>query len=146
MPKASLKFVDLFCGAGGLSLGLKRAGFSPLVSLDYDLYATETYKFNFPQVPVITRDVRVIDWSQYAGQVDWVVGGPPCQPFSVAGDQKAATDSRDAAEFVRAVRELKPRAFLLENVAGLASARHKGYFLSRLRKPPSWNMMSSSTS
>ena len=135
MPKATLKFVDLFCGAGGLSLGLKRAGFSPLVALDFDPYATETYKFNFPQVPVITCDVRIIDWSQYAGQVDLVAGGPPCQPFSVAGDQKAATDSRDMLpEFVRAVRELKPRAFLLENVAGLASVRHKGYFLSRLRE------------
>jgi len=135
MPKSSLKFVDLFCGAGGLSLGLKRAGFSPMVALDRDPNATETYKFNFPWVPVITSDVRSVDWEQFRGQVDLVAGGPPCQPFSVAGDQKAATDSRDMLpEFVRAVRSLKPRAFLLENVAGLASARHKSYFLSKLRE------------
>jgi DNA (cytosine-5)-methyltransferase 1 len=135
MPKASLKFVDLFCGAGGLSLGLKRAGFIPVVALDYDPAATETYKSNFSRVPVLTSDVRQVDWKRYRGQIDLVAGGPPCQPFSVAGDQKAATDSRDMVpEFVRAVRELKPRAFLLENVAGLASKRHRNYFLSKLEE------------
>lgn len=135
MPRASLKFLDLFCGAGGLSLGLKRAGFSPVVALDFDPNAIETFKFNFPLVPVIQSDIRAVDWKPYQGNVDLVAGGPPCQPFSVAGDQRAATDSRDMLpEFVRAVREVKPRAFLLENVAGLVSTRHKPYFLSRLKE------------
>jgi len=135
MPKTRLKFVDLFCGAGGLSLGLKRAGFAPVVALDFDPHATKTFKYNFPKIPVITSDIAKVDWKPYRQHIDLVAGGPPCQPFSVAGDQKAATDSRDMLpEFVRAVRELRPRAFLLENVAGLASKRHLPYFLSRLNE------------
>jgi DNA (cytosine-5)-methyltransferase 1 len=135
MPKRKLTFVVLFSGAGGLSLGLKRAGFEPIVALDIDPFASKTFKFNFPGVPVINADVRTLDWEPFRGKIDLVAGGPPCQPFSVAGDQKAASDSRDMLpEFVRAVRELKPRAFLLENVAGLVSTRHRPYFVSRLKE------------
>jgi DNA (cytosine-5)-methyltransferase 1 len=135
MRRKAQNCVDLFCGAGGLSLGLKRAGFVPKVALDMDPAAAATYKANFPGVQMVTADVRSIKWSAFAGKIDLVAGGPPCQPFSVAGDQKAAGDSRDMIpEFIRAVRELRPRAFLLENVAGLVTPRHKGYFLSRLRE------------
>jgi len=129
-----LRCIDLFCGAGGLSLGLKRAGFAPVVAMDRDAAAAKTYSRNFPDVKVVTEDVREVNWTVFRDRIDLVAGGPPCQPFSVAGDQKAANDVRDMLpEFVRAVRDINPRAFLLENVAGLASKRHESYFLSKVQ-------------
>ena len=123
-----LRCVDLFCGAGGLTLGLREAGWKTEVALDYDASACATYQLNFQDTTVINGDVRGVDWTALRGKIDLVAGGPPCQPFSVAGDQKADKDHRDMLpEFARAVREIRPRAFLMENVAGLASKRHLGY-------------------
>ncbi len=125
--------VDLFCGAGGLSLGLKLAGWDAKVAADYDAQACATYKLNFPDTEVIQGDVRKVDWTPLRGKIDLVAGGPPCQPFSVAGNQKAADDVRDMLpEFVRAVAEIRPRLILMENVAGLASVRHEGYLREKL--------------
>jgi DNA (cytosine-5)-methyltransferase 1 len=82
---------------------------------------------------VLSKDVREIDWRPFRGKIDLVAGGPPCQPFSVAGDQLASDDQRDMLpEFVRAVREIRPRAFLMENVSGLASRRHANYLERRV--------------
>ena len=135
MSKAKLKCIDLFCGAGGLSLGLKQAGFYPELALDLDPAAGATYRTNFPDVKLLTEDIRKVDWRPFTGKIDLIAGGPPCQPFSVAGDQKASEDTRDMLpEFVRAVREIRPKAFLLENVAGLASKRHSEYFLKRIQQ------------
>lgn len=125
--------IDLFAGAGGLSVGLEKSGFKALVAVDFDGSACATYQRNFPDARTVNGDIREIRWDDLRGKVDLVAGGPPCQPFSVAGDQKASEDSRDMLpEFVRAVREIRPKAFLLENVAGLASNRHSLYFTSRL--------------
>jgi DNA (cytosine-5)-methyltransferase 1 len=135
MKKPSFTCVDLFCGAGGLSLGLKRAGFVTELALDLDPAAGATYASNFPDVRFVNEDIRTIRWTALRGAIDLVAGGPPCQPFSVAGDQMAAADSRDMLpEFVRAVKEIKPRAFLLENVAGLVSKRHTSYFELKMAK------------
>jgi DNA (cytosine-5)-methyltransferase 1 len=129
MKKRALTSIDLFCGAGGLSLGLTRAGFNTQLALDIDPAAGATYLKNFPDVRFLKEDIRTIKWNAFRGAIDLVAGGPPCQPFSVAGDQMAAADSRDMLpEFVRAVKEIRPRAFLLENVAGLVSKRHRAYF------------------
>lgn len=125
--------VDLFAGAGGLSLGLKLAGWTTKVASDYDPAACATYRGNFPGVDVVEGDVRKIKWGELRGKIDLVAGGPPCQPFSVAGNQKADQDTRDMIpEFVRAVKEIKPRMFLMENVAGLTSTRHLAYLKSKL--------------
>lgn len=125
--------VDLFCGAGGLSLGLELAGWDTKVAADYDAQACATYKRNFPGTEVIQGDVRSVDWMPLRGKIDLVAGGPPCQPFSVAGNQKAADDVRDMLpEFVRAVSEIRPKLILMENVAGLASSRHEAYLLEKL--------------
>jgi DNA (cytosine-5)-methyltransferase 1 len=135
MKKPSLTCVDLFCGAGGLSLGLKKAGFIAKLALDLDPAAGATYAANFPGVRFMNEDIRTVRWTALRGAIDLVAGGPPCQPFSVAGDQMAAADSRDMLpEFVRAVKEIKPRAFLLENVAGLVSKRHTAYFEFKMTK------------
>jgi DNA (cytosine-5)-methyltransferase 1 len=123
-----VRSVDLFCGAGGLTLGLRQAGWRTEAAVEFDPSACLTYAHNFPDVRLISGDVRNVDFSQFADTVDLVAGGPPCQPFSVAGNQRAHDDPRDCIpEFVRAVRQVRPSAFLMENVAGLASARHESY-------------------
>lgn len=123
--------IDLFAGAGGLSLGLKQAGFRCVLANEIDEFASQTFGANFPDAPLIMGDVQSIDFKAYRGNVDLVAGGPPCQPFSVAGLQKSHKDERNMIpQFVRAVREARPRAFLMENVPGLTTPRHRDYLRS----------------
>ena len=123
MPSA----IDLFSGAGGLSLGLKKAGWSVKSAVEFDEAAASTHALNFPEVEHLTCDVRQIDFTKYSG-IDLIAGGPPCQPFSVSGKRLGAFDVRDMVpEFVRAVRESRPRAFMMENVAGLAGTKFNEY-------------------
>lgn len=125
--------IDLFSGAGGLSLGLRQAGWNVKAACEFDAAAAETYRRNFG-AEMVHGDVRSVDWTRYRGKVQLVAGGPPCQPFSVAGNQKASADQRDMIpEFVRAVREVLPPVFLMENVAGLVSGRNLPYFLARIK-------------
>lgn len=123
-----LTSIDLFCGAGGLSLGLERAGFQPVLGLDINRDACATYRRHFPGVEVVERSVTGVDFRRWRG-VDLIAGGPPCQPFSNGGKRLAASDVRDMLpEFVRAVNEAMPRAFIMENVAGLLAPRNHHYF------------------
>ena len=119
MPTA----IDLFAGAGGLSLGLENAGWSIAAAVEYDKAASATHKHNFPTTEHLCQDVREIDFRRFSG-IDLVAGGPPCQPFSVSGKRMGQFDLRDMVpEFVRAVAQARPKAFLMENVAGLANRR-----------------------
>lgn len=112
--------IDLFSGAGGLSFGLEAAGFSSVFAVEIMPDAAETYRTHFPNATVHQGDVRAVDFKAFDG-VDLVAGGPPCQPFSVGGLRKGREDLRDfLPEFVRAVLEVRPRAFVMENVPGLA--------------------------
>lgn len=123
--------VDLFCGAGGFSEGLTRAGFNVVGALDSWKPAVESYRANFDH-PVVQGDARSVDVREFLSQVgantpvDLVVGGPPCQGFSV---QRIGHDSDDRndliLEFARFVRELRPRMFVMENVPGLLGKRGK---------------------
>lgn len=125
--------IDLFSGAGGLSLGLKQAGWDVRIAVEYDATAIETHRKNMPDVRHVCDDVRDIDFSDYRGEIDFVTGGPPCQPFSVSGKQMGHLDIRDMVpEFVRAVRDIQPRAFLMENVNGLTTSRFKPYLDQKL--------------
>lgn len=122
-----LTSIDLFCGAGGLSLGLRAAGFTSVLAIDSDSNACESYREAIEDGPVFCGDVHKVNFRKWRG-VDLVAGGPPCQPFSTGGHRKGSGDARDLLpEFVRAVLETMPRAFLLENVPGLASAVHQPY-------------------
>lgn len=126
--KTNPSYIDLFSGAGGLSLGLEQAGWNPVLAVELDQQACQTYAANFPSATVFSGDICSVDFHRFRGTVDLVAGGPPCQPFSVAGSQRSFHDPRDMLpQFVRVVREVQPRAFLIENVAGLASARHRAY-------------------
>jgi DNA (cytosine-5)-methyltransferase 1 len=122
-----LTCIDLFAGAGGLSLGLSQAGIRPVAAVEIDRDACATYRETHPGVRLIEGDSRTVDYTEFEG-VDIVAGGPPCQPFSTGGLRKGRSDGRDLLpEFVRAVVEAKSRVFLLENVPGLASGTHAAY-------------------
>jgi DNA (cytosine-5)-methyltransferase 1 len=130
----SMNSLDLFCGAGGLTRGLEAAGFDTIGAIDIDPAACATYRENFPDVEVIHKPAQDVDFSRWCGSVELLAGGPPCQPFSVAGHQRSHLDPRDCIpQFIRAVDECKPLGFLLENVPGLVSPRHGVYFQAVLR-------------
>ncbi|HEX4180974.1 MAG TPA: DNA cytosine methyltransferase [Caulobacteraceae bacterium] len=114
-----LTAVDLFCGAGGLSLGFEAAGIESVFAVEIVDDAVATYRATFPKATVHLGDIRQVDFTRWRG-VDVVAGGPPCQPFSTGGLQRGREDLRDfLPEFVRAVLEVRPRAFIMENVPGL---------------------------
>ena len=131
-----MRAVELFTGAGGLGIGVSRAGFEPVAVVERDRYCCDTIRENQerslePLVnwPLVQVDVRNFDYGEIDGDVDLVSGGPPCQPFSLGGKHRGRLDSRDMfPEAIRAVRELKPRAFLFENVKGLTRPAFANYF------------------
>jgi len=136
----SLTSIELFAGAGGLAMGVGLAGFRSRAVVEWDRWACDTIEQNQIQASPL-----VVDWPVYAGDVrDWLkglnagaskgeldllAGGPPCQPFSMAGKHKASLDSRDMfPAAVAAVRALRPRAFIFENVKGLTRSSFSAYF------------------
>ena len=129
--------VDLFSGAGGLSLGLEQAGYTTVLAVDHDEWALETHRANFPGAAIdldLADPDRADDLMELLGglEVDLIAGGPPCQPFSRAGRSKirwlveeGLRDSVDRRKelwrvFLRAVEEVGPRSVLMENVPDMA--------------------------
>ena len=131
--------VDLFAGAGGLSLGFEQAGFDILAAVEYDPIAAAVHKFNFPRTEIVCADAATVlaedvraaarkGWAAHHGETDWdgtidaVIGGPPCQGFSLIG-KRAFDDPRNQLvnQFVRLVQTLHPRYFVMENVPGMTS-------------------------
>lgn len=122
-----LTVLEICSGAGGQSLGLEQAGFKHLAAIDIDYDSCLTLQRNRPAWKVIEADVREVDGRQFEG-VDLLAGGVPCPPFSIAGHQLGALDERDLfPEALRLVREVRPRAVLLENVRGFATPRFAPY-------------------
>ena len=125
-----MNVIDLFAGCGGLSLGFEMAGFDIPLAVEKDEWASETYKFNHPNTKVLTEDItKVIDLSSLGLdniQIDGIIGGPPCQGFSLSGDRDP-NDPRNSLfmDFVRFVRYYKPKFFVMENVIGILSMRTK---------------------
>lgn len=136
-----MKSVELFAGAGGLGLGVGMAGFQHAAVVEIDRWACDTLAENtdWPLHGWEKGDVRKFDYAPLQGQVNLVTGGPPCQPFSMGGRHRAFLDHRDMfPEAARAVRELRPRAFIFENVKGLrrqAFTNYLEYIRLRLRHP-----------
>lgn len=115
----NLQSLELFSGAGGLALGLEAAGFEHVALVERNKDACATLRLNRPKWNLIESDARIINFADL-GKVDLVAGGPPCQPFSIGGKARGYDDVRDMfPQAVRAVRELRPRAFMFENVRGL---------------------------
>ena len=113
--------IELFAGAGGLALGLEEAGLDTVLLVDIDKHACATLRENRPQWNVVCDSVANIDWKPYAGKVDVVTGGFPCQAFSHAGKRLGFEDTRGTLffEFARCVKEVQPVIFVGENVEGL---------------------------
>jgi DNA (cytosine-5)-methyltransferase 1 len=121
---APLPVLDLFSGAGGLSQGLVGAGFEIVGAVETSADACSTFRARHPQAKVYEQDLATVELRSMRGHVAVVAGGPPCQPFSVGGKRLAGEDPRNGLpQFVRAVAEVRPDAFLMENVAGLGARR-----------------------
>ncbi len=130
-----LRSIELFTGTGGLALGIARAGFVHDLLVDIDRHAVATLKDNRRRVRemenwnVLWEDVAWLDYEPHAGLVDLLAAGAPCQPFSLGGKHAGDQDSRNMfPQVLRAVRELRPRAILIENVRGLIRPSFRPYF------------------
>ena len=121
--RTRLTSVELCAGGGGQALGLEQAGFDHVALVEIDKHSCETLRQNRPTWNVINEDLRTFEGSPYRG-VDLVAGGLPCPPFSVAGKQLGEEDERNLfPAAMRVVKDIQPRALLIENVRGLLDAR-----------------------
>lgn len=122
--------IDLFAGAGGLSLGFHFAGFAPRLATDFDAAAAATYRHNFPGTAFLQKPIEEVPTkalleaaSVAEGEVDVMLGGPPCQAFSVYNHQRGFHDSRSGLfrEYLRLVQGIMPKVIVIENVVGMTS-------------------------
>ncbi len=134
-----LRALSLFSGGGGLDLGFERAGFEHLASYEILQDAANTLvkaRQSWEVHGGPDGDVTQVDWRPLRGVVDVIQGGPPCQPFSAAGRQRGAGDARDMfPEFVRAVEEIRPKAFVAENVPALLQRKFADYVRTTIAEP-----------
>jgi DNA (cytosine-5)-methyltransferase 1 len=124
-----MRIVSLFSGAGGLDLGFEQAGFRTVFANEYDKTIWETYRTNFPHVPLDTRSITQLPETALPA-CDGLIGGPPCQSWSEAGAHRGIDDRRGRLffEYVRILNHLQPKFFLAENVSGIVSSRHAPAF------------------
>ena len=146
MPKKRPTAIDLFSGSGGLTLGLKHAGFKIIGAVDSDSLAAETYRVNHKNTVLWERDIRDLTVSEVmsrlklsVGELDLLAGCPPCQGFSsmrTLNGKRNVNDPRNELvfEFLRFARELKPKAIMMENVPGLAKDERFHSFCRELDK------------
>ena len=126
-PLIEYNFIDLFCGCGGLTQGFLQAGMNPVGSVEIVEIAANTHKLNFPNCKCYNGDIKDLDPKKYFSKknIHLVIGGPPCQGFSVAG-KRDPNDPRNKlfSEFVRVVNEIKPWYIVLENVPGILTMKN----------------------
>ena len=122
-----MKILSLFSGCGGLDLGFERAGFEIPYANEYDKTIFETFKINHPKTKLIEGDIRNIDSKVFNDEFDGIIGGPPCQSWSEAGAGRGIDDSRGKLfyEFIRILKDKRPKFFVAENVSGMLADLHK---------------------
>lgn len=131
--------VSLFCGCGGLDIGFKEAGFQTVFATDYWDLACRSFKANNPETEVLSRDIREIDFKSIKekyGQIDLVIGGPPCPPYSQTRhylvDKKKGFDDENAGfavpMYFEALKVIAPKIFVFENVDGFTFKTHSAEF------------------
>lgn len=140
--------IDLFSGAGGLTIALKDSGFNVIMANEINMRYAETHSYNFPEIPIVIKDIKYINAEQinkiiHNQEVDLIVGGPPCQGFSIFGKRRFINtqgyepkkDPRNylVYEYIRIVKELKPKFFFMENVKGFTNLDN-GFFLDEVKK------------
>lgn len=134
--------ISTFAGCGGSSLGYSMAGFKELLAVEWDDNAVATFKLNFPDVPVYHGDIAKLSAEQVLqqtglqpGQLDVFDGSPPCQGFSTTGKRDFGDDRNQLfREYVRLLRGLKPKVFVMENVSGMVKGKMKLIFAEILRE------------
>jgi DNA (cytosine-5)-methyltransferase 1 len=146
MAQQKPKAIDLFCGCGGLSLGLKKAGYEVVAGVEIDPRASATYALNHPKTRLIQSDVRNVDAKSVflstglkRGTLDLLAGCPPCQGFSTLRTRKKSTSSADERndliyEFARLIDELNPKSIMLENVPALQHDERFNAFCTQLKE------------
>jgi DNA (cytosine-5)-methyltransferase 1 len=122
-----MKILSLFSGCGGLDLGFKKAGFNICWANEFDKKICPTHEFNFPEAKLDPRSIVHIPSSDMPSDIDGVIGGPPCQAFSEAGKGLGVKDARGQLffEYLRVIRDIKPKFFMAENVSGMLHSKHK---------------------
>lgn len=127
--------IDLFSGAGGLSLGFMKDGYKVKTAVEFDKSIANTYKLNHPEVSVVVDDIKNIDQSGLfsSHDADVIIGGPPCQGFSMAGSRIRNGFMDDPRNFLfkhyfNVVKSVKPEVFIMENVKGIKTMQHGKIF------------------
>ncbi|MFP1696043.1 DNA cytosine methyltransferase [Gardnerella leopoldii] len=134
-----MKVLSLFSGCGGLDLGFEKAGFEIPVANEFDKTIWDTFKINHPKTHLIEGDVRKVsknDISKYLSEdLDGIIGGPPCQSWSEAGSLRGINDDRGKLffDYIRILKDFKPKFFLAENVSGMLANRHSSAVQSILK-------------
>ena len=128
--KKEMNAISLFSGAGGMDIGFTNAGFNISVAVEYDPSCCNTLRKNCPELPIIEGDISEVSSQQILKvaklkilEPDIVIGGPPCQSFSLAGNRMGMEDPRGklVTEFIRVVKDTLPKAFVMENVRGMVN-------------------------
>ncbi len=137
MSNREMTAIDLFAGAGGASLGMQMAGFKVVAAVEFDKSAAETFRRNHKDTIMFEKDIRTVVGVELlaavglkVGELDYLMGGPPCQGFSFINTQQRSIDdprSKLMHEFVRLNGEIQPKVFMIENVPGLLS--FKDFFI-----------------
>jgi DNA (cytosine-5)-methyltransferase 1 len=141
-----VKSLEIFAGGGGLALGVADAGFSHTKLIEWDADSAKTLHHNHKQFGfdnkkewIFNDDIHNISFITYQDKIDLLSGGPPCQPFSIGGKHKAYNDKRDLfSEATRTLAEIRPKAFIFENVRGLlrkSFSKYFGYIILQLTYP-----------
>ena len=139
--------ISLFADCGGSSLGYKMAGYKELLAIEWDNNAVETFKLNFPEVPIWKRDIKKVKGQEILdfldikkGELNLLDGSPPCQGFSTAGKRQVVDKRNDLInENIRLIEELEPKVFVIENVSGMIKGKMKGLFIEYIKKMKSLN-------
>jgi DNA (cytosine-5)-methyltransferase 1 len=146
----ALSVLEICAGGGGQAVGLERAGFEPIGTLEIDANACNTLRLNRSGWQVLQSDIREFSAKAFRG-IDLLAGGVPCPPFSIAGKQLGPDDDRDLfPEALRLIRESQPTAVMLENVPGFASARFFDYRRDLMQQlyamgyEPDWQILNAS--
>ena len=129
--------ISTFAGCGGSSLGYKMAGFKELLAVEWDDNAVETFRLNFPSVPVYHGDIAELTGKECLrlagikkGELDVFDGSPPCQGFSTAGKRQVSDDRNNLfMEYIRLIKEIQPKVFVMENVSGMIKGKMKGKYI-----------------
>jgi len=126
-----MNIISLFSGAGGMDLGFEKAGFNVIWANEFDKNIWNTYRYNYPKTYLDTRSIRDISLKEIPDNITGIIGGPPCQSWSLAGKMRGINDERGQLffEYLRVLQGKNPKFFVLENVPGILSKTHKTAFI-----------------